>query len=263
MSRRFTPKLNKRRYLTHADVTLYTVCGYAVRNASAPDEEFGNFATADEFPDVIGDREAWVSEKLAAEEGVFFAANALAYLNRMAAGEPDAAYDTGLDAERALRETVAGLSYRDGKPHARVPPEVYLEEYLTLPDPKGAVSVRVVDGRLLRCFYKTDYTQGGHGFVYPWVPKPQIWVEAGVDRREFPFVLCHEYLERRLMRDGGLGYDRAHEIASALEYDLLKGAGLTPLLTNGRRGKIGKPDLPSLTRDDVYRFVCDHYHHRG
>lgn len=263
MSRRFTPKLNKKRYLSHADVTLYSVYGLAVRNASAADEEFGNFATRDEFPDVIGEREAWVSETLVREEGVFFAANALAYLARVAAGQPDAAYAAGEDAERALRESVTGLAYRDGRPHARVPDGVYLSDYLTLPDPKGAVRVRRVNGNLVRCYYKTDYTQGGHGFVYPWVPKGQIWVEHGVDEREVPFVVCHEYLERRLMRDAGLGYDRAHAIASALEYDLRKGAGLTPLLTAGRKGKIGKPDLPNLTTDDVYRFVNDHYRHRG
>ena len=49
------------------------------------------------------------------------------------------------------------------------------------------------------------------------MPTGQILVEHGVDEREVPFVVCHEYLERRLMRDAGLGYDRAHEIASALD----------------------------------------------
>ena len=203
-----------------------------------------------------------MSEKLVAEEGVYFAANVLAYLARVAAGQPDAAYEAGEDAERALRESVTGLRFRDGKPHARVPDDIYLSEYLTLPDPKGAVSVRRVNGNLLRCFYKTDYTQGGHGYVYPWVPKGQIWIEHGVDDREVPFILCHEYLERRLMRDAGLEYARAHELASALEFDLRKGEGLTRLLAGGRR-KIGKPDLPNLTTDEVYRFVNDHYRHDG
>src|SRR5207237_2876279 len=39
------------------------------------------------------------------------------------------------------------------------------------------------------------------GYVYPWVPRPEIWIEDGVDRREVPFIVCHEYVERRLMRD--------------------------------------------------------------
>jgi hypothetical protein len=261
MDRRYEPKLNKKCYLKHADCTLYTVCGLAMRNASRPDEEFGSFAVHDEFPDAIGEREAWISEKLASKEGVFFAANALTYLARLAAGNIDAAYEAGLDAERALREQITGLEFRNGKPHTRVPDAIYLSEYVTLPDLKGDVIVRRIDGNLARSYYKTDYTQGGHGYVYRWVPKPQIWVEDGVDHREIPFIVCHEYLERRLMRDGGLEYARAHEIASALEFDLRKGAGLTPLLGRGRK-KIAKSDLPELTTDEVYRFVCDTYRHR-
>ena len=51
--RRFDPKLNKKRVLTHAEYTVYSVNGLAVRNVAQPDEEFGNFATPDEFPDLI------------------------------------------------------------------------------------------------------------------------------------------------------------------------------------------------------------------
>ncbi len=161
MDRRYDPKLNKKRYLTHADCTVYTVNGFAVRNASQADEEFGNFGCHDEFPDAIGGREVWVSEKLAAREGVFFTTNALTYLARVAAGATDRAYDEGIDAERALRESINGLEYRDGKPHKRVPDAVFLDEYVVLPDPKGTVSVRLVDGNLARSYYKTDYTWAG------------------------------------------------------------------------------------------------------
>lgn len=259
--RAYDPKLNKQHFLTHEDFTVYTVNGLAVRNASQPDEEFGNFATHAEFPDAIGPNEVWVSEKIAPREGIYFAANALTYLARQNTGATDAAYDEGLAADRALRAAVTGIEFRGGKPHARVPDAIYLGEYATLPDPEGPVTVWLVDGHLVRCYYKTDYTQGGHHYVYPWVPKGQIWVENGVDRREVHFVVCHEYLERRLMRDAGLGYDRSHEIASALEFDLRKGTGLTPLLTLGR--KIGKLDLPGLTADSVFEFVNAHYRHAG
>src|SRR5262245_59617697 len=64
------------------------------------------------------------------------------------------------------------------------------------------------------------------------------------------------------MRDGGLEYDRAHEIASALEFDLRKGQGLTKLLVSGGR-KIGKSDLPGLTDEAVYEFVNAHYRRAG
>lgn len=99
---------------------------------------FGGFITCDAFPDVTGEREAWVSEKLTPEEGVFFAANALACLVRVASEQPDAAYAAGPDAERALWEGVTGPAYRDGLPHARVPDGIFVGDYLTLPDPKGS-----------------------------------------------------------------------------------------------------------------------------
>ena len=38
--------MNKRRVLNHEDCTVYSVNGLAVRNVARPDEEFGNFARA-------------------------------------------------------------------------------------------------------------------------------------------------------------------------------------------------------------------------
>src|SRR5947209_8981597 len=89
----FSPKLNKKRILTHADVTVYSVNAFAVRNAAQPDEEFGNFATRDEFPDLVPKGEVWISEKLAPKEGVFFIANALTQRRRQADGATDKAYE--------------------------------------------------------------------------------------------------------------------------------------------------------------------------
>src|SRR3982074_3933369 len=91
----FDPPLHKKRVLSHADYTVYSVNGFAVRNVAQPDEEFGNFATRDDFPDLIPKAEIWISEKLAAKEGVFFIANALTQLSRQAAGATDRAYDDG------------------------------------------------------------------------------------------------------------------------------------------------------------------------
>ncbi len=250
----FNPKLHKKRVLTHADYTVYSVNAFAVRDVAQPDEEFGNFATADQFPDLIPDGEIWISEKLAFKEGVFFIANALTQLKRQAAGATEKAYDDGLEVEQVLRQMVNGVAFRDGKPHKQVPDEIYHKHYLTLPDPKGPVQVWVVDGNLVRSYYKIDYTEGGHGYVYPWVPQQQIWIEDGVDRREVPFIVCHEYHERRLMRDEGLDYDSAHEICSTVEFDIRKGRGAASLLVTGRR-KLAKKDLPRLTGDDVFDYV--------
>jgi hypothetical protein len=255
----FTPKLHKKRVLTHTEYTVYSVNALAVRNAAKPDEEFGNFAMRDDFPDLIPLGEIWISEKLAVKEGVFFIANALTQMHRQADGlSPEKAYDEGLKMEQLLREKLNGVEFRDGKPHRQVPREIYLSHYLTVPDPLGAVQVWIVDGNLARSYYKTDYTEGGHGYVYPWVPKDEIWIEDGVDHRELTYITAHEYLERRLLRDAGLCYDRAHEICSTVEFDLRKNDRVKLFLGPGRR-KIHKRDLPKLTSQELFDYVLRNY----
>src|SRR5262249_30272047 len=171
----FSPKFNKKRILSHNGCAAYAVNGLAVRNAAQPDEEFGNFATHDEYASLIHEGEVWVSEKLVPREGLFFIANAVARLKRLADGLSfERAYEEGIEVERVLRERITGVAFRDGKPHARVPEAIYKERWATLPDNQGEGRVWIVDGNLVRSYYKTDYTDGGHGHVYSWVQKPAL-----------------------------------------------------------------------------------------
>src|SRR5262249_29810697 len=150
--------------------------------------------------------EIWVTDRIADAEGLFFVANAVALLRAKEAGEPEErAYETGLNVECFLRLKLRA-EYRGGRPHKRVPDRVYAEAYATLPDPPGPageVAVWLVDGAVVSDLYKTDCAEGGHGYVYRWVPKHEIWVEVTLARPDLPFVVAHEYLERRLMRDAG------------------------------------------------------------
>src|SRR5260370_32076370 len=229
--RQFQPRLNKRFVATHEGWDVYSVDASAIRNIAQPDEEFGNFATCEEFPDLIPKGEIWVGEKNLDKEGVFFIADALTRMTEKEKGSPDEkAYTAGLNVERALREKLTGIKFRAGRPHKRVPPRVYVEPYITLPDLKFPIAVWRVDGNVVRSFYKTDYTEGGHGYVYRWVAMHQIWIEKDLDRWELPYILSHEYLELRLMRDEGIEYDEAHDICSKVEFKLRKGKGAKPLL---------------------------------
>jgi hypothetical protein len=256
VKRRLPLKLDKQFVGDHEGYRFYTVNTFAVRDTARPDEEFGNFATKEEFPTLIPDGEVWLSNRAFRDEGLFFIADAVTRLKELEKGTPEAtAYTAGLNAERRLREKVTGLKYRGGKPHRRVPERVYVEPYLTLPDVKFPVNVWRVDGSVVRCFYKTDYTEGGHGYVYAWVPRGEIWIEKALDRREVPFILAHEYTELRLMRDEGLDYATAHEISAKLEYRLRQGKGALPLLTGGERRKLGKKDLPRLTTEEYFAYV--------
>ena len=256
---RFHPRLHKRFVLEHHGYKVYSVNALAVRNSGPGNEEFDNFAIHDELPRLIPKDEIWVAERALPREGVFFIADALTRLQEAARGMPEgAAYTAGLHVQRFLREKWDGLDYRGGKPHKRVPARVYGGHYLTLADPEFPIEVWLVDGSVVRGLYKTDYTEGGHGYVYRWVPKDEIWVESTVDRRELPLVVAHEYLELRLMRDEGLAYDPAHAIAAKLEYQLREGRGLDPLLAPERR-KLRKRDLPKLASGEVFAYVRRHY----
>ena len=261
--RHFRPPLRKSYVTTCERYDVYAIDAFAIRNIAEPDEEFTNFATRDDFPDLIPEGEIWIGHRNVEGEGVFFLANALTRLKEKERGaSDDKATAAGLEAERLLREQHTGIKYRDGKPHRQVPDEVYHEPYLTLPDPEYPVEVWLVDGCVVRSYYKTDYTEGGHGLVYPWVPKREIWVEKNMSAREWPYIVSHEYVEMRLMRDKGLGYDRAHEICSDVEFQLRKREGLMPLLVRGRH-RLTKRDLPRLTRDEVLEHVVRTYVKKG
>src|SRR5438046_992023 len=128
--------LHKRRLMTLGEYTAYAVDPLAVRDRSQGDEEFGNFATHDDFPRLIPEDEIWVTDRAADCEGLLFLANALAQLKAKADGQPDErAYEAGLNVERFLRHRLHGAEYRGGRPHKRVPERVYVEQYAMLPDP--------------------------------------------------------------------------------------------------------------------------------
>lgn len=252
-------RLNKQFIATHEGWDVYSIDASTIRNVAQPDEEFGNFATQDEFPDLIPAGEIWVGERNLDKEGVFFIANALTRFKQQEQGaSEDKAYTAGLNVERLLREKLTGLKFRAGKPHKRVPKDLYVAHYFTLPDVKFPIEVWLVDGSMVRGLYKTDYTEGGHGYVYRWVPKNQIWIEKDLDRWEYPFIVSHEYLELRLMRDEGIDYDHAHDICSKVEFKLRKRKGATPLLVSGRH-RLRKPDLAKLTREEVFQYVLKTY----
>jgi hypothetical protein len=257
--RRFNPPLNKRHFASRDGCEFYTVSAFAVRNAAEVDEEFDNFADREDFPDLIPEGEVWISDKVARREGQFFIANALARLQARAEGaSAETAYTVGLNAERKLRAEVTGLEYRAGKPHQRIPGKVYVREYATIPDERFPIKVWRVDGCVVRCFYKTDYVEGGHGYVYPWVPKDEIWVETALDPAEVPFIVTHEYTEHRLMRDEGLDYARAHRISSRVEFALRKQDTRAAFPGFGRL-KPTRDDVPRLADPEFFEYVRRHY----
>jgi hypothetical protein len=175
---------------------IMTVNAFGVRDLTEHDEEFTNLAIHSDFPDLIPEREIWIDERLFDNEGLFAIANALMQLREQGRGiAANKAYQSALKVEQFLRERFEGVKYRDGRPHKRVPRQIYCRRYAILPDVNGPITVWMIAGNLVRSFYKTDYVEGGHGYVYNWVPQSQIWIEHDLAAAELPFIVAHEYTE--------------------------------------------------------------------
>lgn len=257
--RRFKPPLQKKFLACVEGYAVYSIDPFAIRNAAEADEEFGNFAISEDFPDLIPKDQIWVGSTTPRKERPFFIADAVARLKAMKNGASEAsAHTIGLNAERKLRLAGTGVEYRNGRKHKRIPSALYHERYTVLPDPKQPTEVWRIDGTLARSYYKTDYTEGGHGYVYRWVPRGEIWIEKVLERDEIPYIVAHEYIESRLMRDKDIVYDRAHSICARMEFDLRKRQSRKkfPGLT-GRR--LTRADLPTLAREDFFEYVLGHY----
>ena len=77
----------------------------------------------------------------------------------------------------------------------------------------------VVDGPYVREKYFIDYVEGGHGYVYTFIPKDEIWIERMDNPVDQGMNLLHEVYEMTLMKyvPAKKGYDPAHECAANLE----------------------------------------------
>lgn len=73
----------------------------------------------------------------------------------------------------------------------------FLEEYSN-----DQLKIWIVFGKMVRDIFFIDFTEGGHGLVYKFVPKDEIWIDDDLNKEEIPFVLLHEVFERNLMLQG-------------------------------------------------------------
>lgn len=81
---------------------------------------------------------------------------------------------------------------------------------------KGSLTIAYVDGRIVRAYLDPYFFLGGHHFVYPYIPKSEVWIDARSDREDQPFTLIHELKERTLMARG-MDYPSSHDYALAEE----------------------------------------------
>lgn len=79
-----------------------------------------------------------------------------------------------------------------------------------------STKVFIVDGRAVRDKYYQGFVQGGHGYVYKFIPKDEIWISDGIIPKERKYVFAHEDYERNLMIKGW-PYIKAHNSANLVE----------------------------------------------
>lgn len=78
-----------------------------------------------------------------------------------------------------------------------------------------------VDGQYIRNNFFVDFTMGGHGYRYKFIPKNEIWFEDMLKDEDDIMDLIHEIIEYILMKYQNEPYNKAHPKAANVE-DILR-----------------------------------------
>lgn len=95
----------------------------------------------------------------------------------------------------------------------------------------NGVAIWLIDGLKTRLNLDPYFRFGGHGYVYKYIPKNEIWIDDKVVPDERKYIIVHEFYERQLMR-GGKDYNSAHDYANADEKEARRKDGVAHYLTD-------------------------------
>lgn len=186
------------RYLgSRSGFKVYLVDGSWIRDNE--EIEFTNFGSYKDFPLLIPKRELWLDREFSPGEREYFLSRMLSEISLRSEGFEEEAYESARRIEVSLRKS----SGKDVKK--------------SLWKVVDGFAVWIVDGEEVRDRYYVDWTQGGHFWRYPFIPKSEIWIDDDLAKEERADVLAHELSEVVFMRDGGMDYDTAHARASMVE----------------------------------------------
>lgn len=207
------PNIYLRKIRKLGPINVWLVDGAKIRQSL--DEEFTNFGQHFRFK-YIPENEFWIDKEAVPNERRFFIDHLLTEYKLMRQG---ASYNQAIDLadQKEKLERLRSQSVRKVIRKVNFPPPDSVHRRL-LGKTSDGVSVWVVDGKIVRSVYFTDFTEGGHDLVYSFVSAREVWLDDDLLAKERPFVLVHELLERSLMA-GGLSYNRAHAKASKLEWE--------------------------------------------
>ncbi|MDD5012654.1 MAG: hypothetical protein PHQ66_03375 [Candidatus Nanoarchaeia archaeon] len=198
-----------------ANFTVWIVDGKYIRDNI--DEEFTNFGQHYRFNFIPKD-ELWIDREGVPGEEKFYINYLLAENRFMAKG---ISYSNAVDKANIIEKKERKKDYLMKKgieTQKRAKEDIeFVHKNLLEKYSNKKVKVWIVDGEAVRDLFYVDFTEGGHGYVYPFVPKDEVWIDDDLTPREIKFVLLHELHERALMA-GGMEYDTAHKSSSEIEY---------------------------------------------
>lgn len=195
------------------DIQVWIVDGAYIRGHI--DEEFTDFGQHFRFP-YIPVNEFWIDREKDPEEIQFFIDHLLVEHRLMAQGIP---YEKALpEADRQERKERrrAGDIAKITR-HGQVLPDAKSVHERLWKKMENGISVWIVNARLVRSVFDIDFTEGGHDYVYEFVPDNEVWIDDGVTESERGFILLHELHERNRMAKWWT-YNQAHAESSRLEY---------------------------------------------
>lgn len=201
---------------SRGNINIWIVDGQIVRTTL--DEEFTNFGQHFRFP-CIPENEFWLDKESVPDERHFFIDHLLVEYKLQKQGKSYAeAIDAADKKELSERRKAGDINKVIAESGRKDPGNVHIRLLNKITYNGEELEIWTVSGRLVRSAYYIDFTEGGHHFIYSFVPKNEVWLDDDISADERPFVLLHELNERMLMRQG-LTYTRAHKRSSKLEWE--------------------------------------------
>lgn len=225
-------KIKKKSFGNLGKYTVYLVDDNIVRGCGKSAWEFSDYGVnlnGRGLPTLdfrfIPPNEIWLAESVAPQERHFILDTVAAYIGCIEAGMPSIkSYDKVMAIEKWKRKkdllkkfNLTDISQLKRLTKQEIAPKLYADKYAKIKLGKKAINVFLVRGEVVRGLYKADFVEAGHGYVYNWIPKDEIWVDSSLSRKEVPVVVLHEFVERLLMKEQKLSYAKAHPMASEVE----------------------------------------------
>ena len=196
---------------------IYKVDGKAVRDLGLEMEEFSNYGIHPKLKSIPKD-EIWLDKKYSVKDLYTNAIEAVNWLKYINAGfSSDKAYEK---AEKRTKAHIGKLSGDKKKIKSYNKDDDKRLKKKKIKSLTDGIIVYRVSGDYVRERFKQDFVEGGNGYAYPWMPKDEIWIEDTIEESEVSFIIEHEWVEAKFMKEHGYDYQHAHKLASIAEFGM-------------------------------------------